>query len=128
MRHEDRFVQSHRPYAVNLATLRRADVLTDRPVWWRVEAVWFRRRNGITIACVGELRTIQDPRPKDAIDFLIRYTDGRYGGDCHGRWDGENYWGAQQPDTIAEHLELLRPMLANHPAIPYGFDGWWSFR
>jgi hypothetical protein len=29
--------------------------------------------------------------------------------------------------VIAKHLELLRPMLANYPALPGSYDGWWRF-
>jgi hypothetical protein len=54
--------------------------------------------------------------------------DGRYGGNCHGRWDGENYWGSQKPLEQALHLTLLEPMLANFPAIPEDHDGWWTFQ
>lgn len=28
----------------------------------------------------------------------------------------------------AADLALLKPMLANHPDAPAGFDGWWTFR
>lgn len=35
--------------------------------------------------------------------------------------------GAQQPDVTEEHLALLRPMLANYPAVPDGYSGWWRF-
>ncbi|WP_030975190.1 hypothetical protein [Streptomyces sp. NRRL S-1824] len=117
---EDRFLISRRPYAIDLASL------IDGPVS-AVTAVWFRRKQGATVACIGNLWDTQRPTPKDVAEFLARHTDGRYGGTCEGRWDGEHYWGAQKPDTIAEHLELLRPMLANYPAIPAGYDGWWRF-
>jgi hypothetical protein len=122
MRQEERFVQSHRPYAVDLASLHtRGDGRAT------LGAVWFRRRRGLTAACVGYLRDHQNPLPTDAAEFLARHDDGRYGGVCEGRWDGERYWGSQVPDVIAQHLELLRPMLAGYPAIPAGHDGWYRF-
>jgi hypothetical protein len=71
---------------------------------------------------------LNDPRSVLSADL-----DGRYGGDCHGRWDGTRYWGAQEPDVIAEHLTVLRPMLDGYaenpkdPPLPAGFDGWWTF-
>lgn len=119
---EDRFLISRRLYAVDLDSLNVTDSLRVT-----VRAVWFRRRSGVTVACVGELWDHQRTTPTTALEFLAAHDDGRYGGDCHGRWDGERYWGAQVPATIAEHLELLRPMLANYPAIPPGHDGWWRF-
>lgn len=130
MRREDRFVMSRRPYAVDLSSLRTKEHKRPDGTTYghgRIGAVWFRRRSGVTAACVGHLWDYQDSVPKDAAEFLERHTDGRHGGDCAGRWDGENYWGSQKPDTIAEHLGLLRPMLAAFPEIPDGYDGWWRF-
>lgn len=121
MRRETSHVMSHRPFAVDLSSLR------VNGHWARVSAVWFRRSNGVTKACIGNLRTIQEPVSTAAVEFLERYDDGRYGGDCEGRWDGKRYWGAQEPDVMARHLELLQPMLANCPDLPEGYDGWWRF-
>lgn len=121
---EDRFVQSHRPYAVNLASLR-----TDEHGQSRLDAIWFRRRNGRTVACIGQLWDFQRPRPAGGQQFLSQHDDGRYGGDCRSRWDGQHFWSADQnPDVQAADLALLKPMLDNHPAIPDGYDGWWRFR
>jgi len=127
---EEDFVQSHGPYAVDLDSLQITGSFDGVGGTWyqcRADAVWFRRRKGLTVACIGELRTSQQPRPADTAEFLERYTDGRYGGDCFGRWDGTRYWGAQEPGIAAAHLALLRPMLERHPAIPAGYDGWWRF-
>lgn len=129
---EARFLISRRPYAVDLSSLRGTVNLTPqgrRPSYYegRVDAVWFRRKQGVTVACIGTLWDLQDDEPADAVEFLARHDDGRYGGDCRGRWDGTSYWG-NVPLTVQEqHLEILRPMLAGYPAIPGGFDGWWRF-
>lgn len=129
MRREDEFVMSHRPYAVDLTSLRWNDIGGPGLVshQGRIDAAWFRRRSGVTVACVGTLWDFQNETTDDARDFLSRHDDGRYGGDCEGRWDGSRYWGAQVPDTIAQHLALLRPMLAAYPGVPDGYDGWWRF-
>ena len=128
---ETRFLISRRPYAVDLTSLRggmkEATETTRAYYQGRITAVWFRRRQGRTVACIGTLWDLQDTAPVNAVEFLERHTDGRYGGDCDGRWDGERYWGAQEPDVIQEHLALLRPMLEAYPAIPDGYDGWWRF-
>lgn len=126
---ETRFLISRRPYAVDLTTLRgRVEETSERSYYQgRINAVWFRRRQGVTVACVGTLWDFQAAAPAGAVEFLERHTDGRHGGDCDGRWDGERYWGAQEPGVIEQHLELLRPMLANYPNIPDGYDGWWRF-
>ena len=130
MNRTDRFLISQKPYAVDLNTLRTArKERQDGSAFYfgRIDAVWFRRKQGVTVACVGTLWDFQDAQPASAREFLERHTDGRYGGDCDGRWDGERYWGAQHPETIEQHLALLRPMLSAYPALPDGYDGWWTF-
>lgn len=127
---ETRFLISQRPYAVDLSTLRTSENTypSGRTSYnCQIAAVWFRRRRGVTVACIGTLWDIQDELPANAIEFLARHDDGRYGGNCDGRWDGENYWGSQKPDVIERHLTVLRPMLAAYPAISTRWDGWWRF-
>jgi len=129
---EDRFLISRRLYAVDLDSLRgrREDTPKGRNPYYfdgQIDAVWFRRKNGVTAACIGHLWDLQHPEPADALQFLAQHDDGRYGGDCHGRWDGERYWGAQEPEVMEQHLAVLRPMLDNYPTIPAGHDGWWRF-
>jgi hypothetical protein len=129
---------SHKPYAVDLSRLREGS-----HGFFYVDAVWFRRRRRggfgpggtvVTVACVGNLHAIQRPAPATAREFIERYTDGRRGGDCEGRWDGTGYWGAEEPDVQAKHLDLLRPMLDGYtadpknPALPAPFEGWWTFQ
>ncbi|MFF7411596.1 hypothetical protein [Streptomyces lydicus] len=127
---EDRFLISRKPYAVDLDSLRLGtQERRDGSHFYsgRIDAVWFRRRRGITVACIGQLWDFQDDKPTTARDFLERHADGRYGGDCIGRWDGESYWGNVTLEQQEQHLAILQPMLANYPAIPAGHDGWWRF-
>ncbi|WP_435111617.1 hypothetical protein [Nocardiopsis synnemataformans] len=128
---EDRFLISRKPFAVDLNSLR-VDTRTrsDGSHYYagRIDAVWYRRRQGVTYACIGTLWNSREEPPATGRAFLEDHTDGRYGGDCDGRWDGSRYWGVQEPDVVAEHLEILRPMVANVPSMPHGFDGWWTFQ
>lgn len=132
MRREAKFVQSHAPYAVDLNSLHTTTCYREKdgtPYWSAtINAMWFRRRKGVTVACIGHLWDFQHVEPKDAEQFLRQHEDGRYGASCSGRWDGSGYWGAEVPAVIEAHLTLLRPMLENHPAVPPGYDGWWTFR
>lgn len=130
---EDRFLISRKPYAVDLNSLRGSRTETSRgrndySFSGRIDAVWFRRRKGITVACIGELWDLQHPEPTTGREFLEQHEDGRYGGDCIGRWDGESYWGNVTLEQQREHLAVLVPMLANYPAIPEGYSGWWTFQ
>jgi hypothetical protein len=133
---ETKFLISRKPYAIDLNSLRVGDPTAHGHHWAMVNAVWFRRhskghgedRRIITVACIGTLRNLQDEKPADAHAFLAAHTDGRYGGDCQGRWDGTGYWGSEIPDVQAQHLAILRPMLANYPAVPPGYDGWYTFQ
>lgn len=141
MNREDKFIQSHAPYAVDLSSL----LITERVgptlnhstgyVRAEVRAVWFRRkrpRGGamiLTQACAGSLWDFQDSEPTDAEAFLAAHADGRYGGHCRARWDGYNLWAPEMgEDERAEYKRLLVPMLAAYPGVPAGHDGWWTFR
>lgn len=123
MKRINRLVISHRPYAVRLDTL--TQVSENQ---FRIKAAWFRRRNGRTIACLGELWDLQRTPPVDAHAFLAAHDDGRYGGDCDARWDGQSFWSTDGDPTIQQQqLVFLRDMLAGHPNVPTGHDGWWVF-
>jgi len=127
----DRFLISQKPYAVDLATLRTAEHTREDGSHFyagRIDALWFRRRKGVTVACIGTLWDFQDDLPATGPDFLTAHTDGAYGGDCIGRWDGSSYWGNVTLDTQEQHLAILRPMLDAYPALPDGYDGWWTFQ
>jgi hypothetical protein len=102
----------------------------DGTVFYRVSAhaVWFRRRNGLTVACAGSLWDYQNERPADWEAFARAHTDGRYGGNCVARWDGSNLWAPQMPfERAQEYLAVLRPMLDGFPAAPEPYQGWWTF-
>lgn len=130
MYREDRFVMSHRGYAVDLGSLHLESRIGLRGEYFigEINAVWFRRKNGVAQAVVGELHDSQWDIPMGAVQFLKQYTDGRYGGRPFARWDGASLWCAgQDPEENARYLELLRPMLENFPAVPDGHDGWYVF-
>ena len=137
MKRTDKFLISQKPYAVDLSSLRVTSEHTrtyDGSTFYslRINAVWFRRRREgrygelRTVACIGTLWDNQDEVPTGR-EFLERHDDGRYGGDCDGRWDGKSYWGNVTLEEQERHLAILRPMLDNHPAIPAGYAGWWRF-
>jgi hypothetical protein len=131
---EDHFLISRKPFAIDLATVTgsqqpRGDLTAFSG---SANALWFRRKDGVTRACIGSLGLWSHylPAPLDLDDphaILAADLDGRYGGDCHGRWDGTSHWGNVTLEQQAQHLAILRPMLANNPEIPDGYDGWWRF-
>lgn len=131
MRKLDKFLISRRPYAARIGSLRTGrETRPDGTPFWlaTVDAVWFRRKTGTLVACLGHLWDYQEVEPTTVEEFLTRHNDGRYGGTAMGRWDGANYWGNGVTYKIsAQHLRLLRPMLASYPNVPPGFDGWWTF-
>jgi len=133
MYREDKFALSHRPYAVDLSSLR--SYHENHSGWLMVDAVWFRRKNGITAACVGLLDDLRRASvTDDPVRFLEEYEDGRYGGRCLARWDGTSVWYAgQDPKENARHLELLRTVLDAYHANPTApelsdrWNRWWRF-
>jgi hypothetical protein len=128
---EDKFLISRRPYAVKLGTYRVeswGDGLGGPWYDGRIEAVWYRRRAGVTVACAGHLsHGMGRDGTTDPVRFLEGYEDGRYGGTCMARWDGERLWTDPSLPYVNPYLDLLRPMLDGFPEIPAGYDGWWTF-
>jgi hypothetical protein len=122
----DEFKISRPMYAVDLSSFVKDDPGPSGNARCEVRAVWFRRRKRVTAACAGRLRGYA-PAPVDALDFLAKFTDGRYGGDCAARWDGTTLWCLDDEETRAAHLDLLQPMLALYPRTPAGYSGWWHF-
>lgn len=128
---EEKFVISHAPYAVKLDNLDRETYHDQVQVHYRysIEAAWFRRHGGITVACLGYLRTSKQEAFTEAAPVLEHMTDGRYGGDCKARWDGNNLWAPESTwEQMKTYEDFLRPMLENFPEVPAGFDGWWTFK
>jgi hypothetical protein len=131
---DTRFLISRKAFAIDLATVageqhERGDRIAFSG---NANALWFRRQNGVTRACIGSLGLWSHYLPErldlaDPNAVLSADLDGRYGGDCHGRWDGTSHWGNVTLEQQAQHLAILRPMLANNPEIPDGYDGWWRF-
>lgn len=122
MKRAEKFLISRPLYAVDLESYR----LSEQGGSY-INAVWFRRRKGVTVACVGEVWNYIRPRPQTAAEFLAAHDDNRYGGDCLARWDGSNLWSNADEAQRREYFRVLLPMLAAYPDIPPGFDGWWGF-
>jgi hypothetical protein len=133
----DDFKRSRPLYALDLSSYRAGDLGDEncgyiRAAWFRHRGGWKHPGDGIEVACIGEVRGFLGTPPLDMEDFLARHTDNRYGGHCHARWDGEDYWGAPgyggtTLNAIARNTEFLVAMLDAYPAVPEGFDGWWGF-
>lgn len=132
----DKFLISQKPFAIDLATVTGEQrARGDRDAFnfsGTCNALWFRRKDGVTRACLGTLMLFSHflREPLDLDDphaILSADLDGRYGGDCHARWDGTGYWGSEEPFKQTLHLTVLEPTLANYPALPDGHDGWWRY-
>lgn len=134
----DKFLIYKKPYAIDLSTIEGS--FTRHHDQSRVSfhgsarAVWYRRKEGVTRACLGSVNlftfSLEPTCPLNLDDpesLLLANLDGRYGGNCEGRWDGQGYWGSEDPDVMAEHLAILKPMLEEIPSAPEGFDGWYRF-
>lgn len=122
MRRVEEFKISQHPYAVDLGSLDRRQTMVC------VTAVWYRRKTGLLSAHIGYLRDYQALDSPSAEEFLARYRDGRYGGECLSRWNGGDLWTCCRSwETAERHKVLLEAMLAGYPAAPEGYDGWWVF-
>lgn len=125
---EDRFLISRKPYAVDLDSLHVTEIVEGHTTA-TVNAVWFRRRRGETVAVYGELWDHQNPPSLSAREFLARHDDGRYGGHAMARWDGSTLWAPETSFEVAlQRQVVLQRALSAYPEVPEGYDGWWTFR
>lgn len=134
MNRTDRFVMSHRPYAVDLSSWRRGEWKTsmDGRQYARhtIASIWFRRKRGVTVAHLGTIST--NSGTDSAEDFLRLHNDSRYGGNWIAAWDGERCW-TETPaaktdlDRYAEVLGAALTGFRNDKAVPQGHCGWWTF-
>lgn len=135
MNRTNRFVMSHRPYVVDLSSWRRGEMKTHdngrRSAHQHIDAIRFRRKQGLTVAHYGALRDFSDA--DNAADMLRLHDDGRHGGNWIAAWDGERCW-TESPaaktdlDRYAEILDAALVRLLNDKAVPDGYDGWYTFR
>lgn len=132
---EDKFLISRKPFAIDLATVTLGATERDGVFWLRgsCRAVWYRRKNGVTRACLGSLslwaQWLHEAPDLSSPEAMLRNNlDGRHGGNTEARWDGTGYWGSEEPAVQEQHLAVLRPMLDNYPSLPEGYDGWWTFQ
>lgn len=130
MRHSDKFIFSHHPYAIDYSSLR------WEGEWGHIGAIWFRRRHGVSSVHIGGLRNLTHLRTTDPVSFLEEFVGREHSGYCTARWDGETYLGPKKPEVMAANLEILRPLLDGFlsrkyeqaPWIPENYTGWWTFR
>jgi hypothetical protein len=125
MLRENRYVASHRPYAVDLSSWTRSDRSRQA-----INAIWFRRKKGDLIATFGELWDYS--AANDVQECLRLHDDGRYGGDWIASWDGVHLWSQHtlpkaELDRYAELLDAALVGFVVSKAVPDGFDGWWTF-
>lgn len=129
---EDKFVFSHRPYAVDLGSLHiTTHTSVYRPDFYQctVQALWFRGRKNAPVSVAGSLSTLVDEIPRDGLHAMEQMDDGRSGGAAVARWDGSNLWAPMMSFVEAnEYLDILRDMLdafPDEPGAPY--DCWWRY-
>lgn len=139
MQRSDRFLISKQPYAVNLTTYNTREEyaryasskkVADKPTYWMtVEAVWFRRKSGALSAHYGRLWDVSSTKPESVTSWLEGLTDGRYGGSCVARWNGQDMWAPEVDwDRQVQLQKVLAQMLDGYPAVPEGYEGWWTFK
>jgi hypothetical protein len=127
---EERFVFSHKPFAVRPDTF----TVNRRDGGWNdaaVDAVWYRRSGGVLRACRGFLHSpVGQTPPVSLEEFLAGYTDGRWGGHTTARVDDAmRWWGpGRHVGQMQADYRLLKPMIDRYPYMPDGYDGWWTFR
>jgi hypothetical protein len=135
---EEKFLISHAPYAVKPETINLTPYShtpnngSETVTTWSgtIEAMWFRRKSGRLSAHYGCLHGhFGEDQPDGFLDFMAKCDDGRYGGNCWARWDGDYFWA---PDTTWEiqkkYQAELDAALKRYGEIPDGCNGWWTYK
>jgi hypothetical protein len=123
MERAPKFTVSGNLYAVNPATFTR----TARGKCL-IDAVWYRRKEGVTYASIGRLWDFS------GVESWRSFVDGIrtriYGPSSLARFGPDGLWTPQAVTAVeaARLTLLLSPMLTDVPTIPDGYDGWWRFR
>jgi hypothetical protein len=113
-----KYAPSRTPYALDLSSF-----AVDKRGWASVVAVWVTRKQGRTRVSSGQLRGFRD---STLTGFMVNF-DGRYGGDCKARWDGESLWAPDlSPAEHAAEAARLDVILRGLPEVPDGYDGWYT--
>jgi hypothetical protein len=91
----------------------------------RVEAVWFRRKDGVIAAHLGSFSSFS----KTVLSFeefknTIGPMEARYGPTVKAKWDGQNLWGVTDFVEQNRIVAYLDPILQNYPEVPKGLEGW----
>ncbi len=139
MKRLDKFKASARPYALDPASFRpvgepseyhRPDKEGKSFQRYVVNAIWFKRKEGVRFAMYGTLGQNLDTEPQPAYDdFVAQYQYGRYGGNALARWAPERgLWTPGGTLKGAEIVDLLDAALKNYPNLPVGYDGWFDIR
>jgi hypothetical protein len=128
VKREDKFVLSHKQFAIDPESFRTDEHHGSQYAY--VNAIWFKRKNGLLTAHRGRLWDYFGGRSglvADLPDFLARIGTQRYGGNFEARYDGVNYRGTENVKDMLQDIELLGAALDAHPNVPGGYDGWWVF-
>ncbi len=126
-----RLAVSRPMYAFNPDTWRKSSV------GYEVDAVWFKRKDGILSAVCGTYHPMvmggnfgKNPTDGRYESWIAAADDNRYGGSWAAKWNGTGllvYSTPVAPEVMQEYIDFLDPMLKNYPDVPAGFDGWWTF-
>lgn len=117
--------------------------ISSKTVTGSVDAVWFKRQNGVTVCCTGVLTDTYNLERNNLVegsiteaavkDVFVNQFDGRYGGNTEARWDGENLWAPGLPMkemmSFASVMDVLLKTFNDsntYRQVPAGYVGWYS--
>ena len=91
-----------------------------------VDAMWFRRKQGIEVISKGKLGDLAVGKEWDIDDFIANVSTARYGGTPFGSWDGYDVIGVTNYEAIVALVKELDPILDAYPDVPVGYEGWYK--
>ena len=122
----DKFTISTRNYAFKEGSLRPYHQSNDwYNGWWVMDVFCYKKKDGKTAACFGQVHVIEKTDNFTEEEFIKKYR-ATYGPDMLASWNGADFIGTSNYESIVQYVEKLRPILRNYPEIPNGYKGWYK--
>lgn len=122
----DKFTISTRNYAFKKGSLRSYNPGNNwYDGWWVMDVFYYKKKDGKIAACFGQVHVIEKTNRLTEKEFIEKYR-ATYGPNMIASWNGTDFIGTSNYESIVQYVEELRSLLNNYPEIPKGYTEWYK--